>query len=212
MNKLRRNALTQAEIDALLEFCNYDETYPPADSRRSPDDPPDYGRRSTFTMDTPGLPVDIITKLVSQELGPDAKLQIGYFFDFVNTATGLHFDTDQAQANLHSVIIIPLKFEGECGTVFFSNYWNGPRVSTLDPTIIDYNKIVGYDDSVRFDPQIHEKWIKGHKIDDLHGLTFDETVIWEPNSVIVFPRRQLHGSAKTHVRKTTISLFTEYSN
>ena len=87
-----------------------------------------------------------------------------------------------------------------------------PSMDMEESITLDYNKIVNYNPVLKFDKEIHEKYLKHIPIENLHGLTIDKIVPWEIGSVFVFPRTQLHCFSWPHTRKIGLHLFTNSVN
>jgi hypothetical protein len=83
---------------------------------------------------------------------------------------------------------------------------SGP--GTADQRTSDYNQIINFKPNQAFDQHLHQQYVSHIPIDDLHGLTVDQVVEWQPGSVIVFDRTQLHCAASGHEQKIGVSIFT----
>jgi hypothetical protein len=83
-------------------------------------------------------------------------------------------------------------------------------VGTADHRTSDYSQIVNYKPGKKFDSAIHAQYISHIPIEDLHGLTLDRIVDWQPGSVIVFDRNQLHCAASGHNQKIGVSIFLNH--
>lgn len=59
---------------------------------------------------------------------------------------------------------------------------------------IDYTELDGYTNEP-FDKEIHEKYLKQHPIDMLHGFSFLESVPWNVGEVVLFETSRIHCSS-----------------
>jgi hypothetical protein len=81
---------------------------------------------------------------------------------------------------------------------------------TADQRTSDYSQIINYKPGEQFDPEIHAQYISHIPIEDLHGLTVERVVEWQPGAVIVFDRNQLHCAASGHNQKIGVSIFLNH--
>jgi hypothetical protein len=79
-----------------------------------------------------------------------------------------------------------------------------------DDYVTDYKDIVNYKPNVQFDPELHEKYLNHLPIENLHGLTIEKIVEWQPGQAVTFDRHQLHAAGSGHQYKVGISIFTYY--
>lgn len=84
---------------------------------------------------------------------------------------------------------------------------SGTGITGVDRRTSDYSGLTGYDDKIEFPLDIQTQYMPHIPIENLHGLTIDQIVHWQPGSVITFPRTQLHCATATHNRKIGISMF-----
>lgn len=88
----------------------------------------------------------------------------------------------------------------------------GPPGKGPEPRTSDYSKIINWDPNKKFDPDLHEKYLKHVPIEDLHGLTILKVIDWKPGMVFTFDRRHIHCAAyngatsKTGIVMTTSRL------
>jgi hypothetical protein len=82
------------------------------------------------------------------------------------------------------------------------------KISKLDDRCYDYTNIVNYNPSLKFDKDIHENNLSHVPIENLHGLTLDSIVFWNPGNCIVFDRNQIHSAGNGHKEKIGITVFT----
>jgi hypothetical protein len=71
----------------------------------------------------------------------------------------------------------------------------------------DYETLTHFDPMLKFDQEIHQKYLSHVPLEDLHGLTVESILEWEPGSVIVHSRDQLHASSSQHSRKIFLTVF-----
>ena len=69
-----------------------------------------------------------------------------------------------------------------------------------------YHELTDYQSDQLFDPIFHAQYLTDVPIEDLHGLSVDQVVEWEPGSAIVFDRDQLHASSSNHDQKSFITI------
>ena len=81
---------------------------------------------------------------------------------------------------------------------------------TDDRRTSDYSQIINYKPGKKFDSEMHARYISHIPIEDLHGLTVNRVVDWNPGSVIVFDRNQLHCAASGHNQKIGVSIFLNH--
>jgi hypothetical protein len=75
------------------------------------------------------------------------------------------------------------------------------------PRINDYQSLTHYQQSKKFDSQIHQKYLNHIDINDLHGLEIDKIFQWEERACIIFDREQLHCSSSCHKEKSFVTIF-----
>lgn len=71
----------------------------------------------------------------------------------------------------------------------------------------NYELLSDYQPDQLFDKKIHEKYLTEIPIEDLHGLTIESIIDWQPNAVLIFDREQLHSSSNRHKQKSFINVF-----
>jgi hypothetical protein len=81
-------------------------------------------------------------------------------------------------------------------------------ISKVDHRCYDYTNIVNYDDSLTFDPDLHQQYLRHLPIENLHGLTVSDICEWVPGDCFVFDRTQLHCGGYGHTKKLGITIFT----
>lgn len=79
-----------------------------------------------------------------------------------------------------------------------------------DARTSDYSKIKNLRPGQKFDAEVHAKYLNHIDIENLHELTIDHIVTWEPGQVIVFDRTQLHSAAAGHKFKLGLTVFTNH--
>ena len=77
-----------------------------------------------------------------------------------------------------------------------------------DGWVTDYSHIKNYQSDVEFDKDLHKKYFDHLPIENLHGLTVEKIVKWQPGQVATFDRNQLHCAGSGHQYKVGISIFT----
>ena len=77
-----------------------------------------------------------------------------------------------------------------------------------DDYVTDYRDIINYDHRDLFDPELHQKYLNHIPIENLHGLSIDKIVPWQPGQVMIFDRNQIHAAGSGHEFKIGISIFT----
>ena len=168
-------------------------------------------------------------KKVKNEIGEfkmdnlkDEKNQdiLGLFQESYNPI-GLHVD---AGFNLDEIIfkqtLIPLTSGGS--TVIFKNRFYGNSTSfTIDENELKI-KDLKYGQNIRsskhlemyekkpFKKEVHEKYLKHEKIENLSGLEIDLVYEWELGSVLIFDRTRLHcSSSLIEGKKIGLTTFTK---
>jgi len=81
-------------------------------------------------------------------------------------------------------------------------------LSKTDGRCYDYTNIINFDETLRFDQDLHQQWLSHIPIENLHGLTIHKIVTWNPGDVIVFERQRLHCAASGHDEKIGVTVFT----
>lgn len=71
----------------------------------------------------------------------------------------------------------------------------------------DYTTLTHYEADGMFDETVHLEYLSHVPIQDLHGLVVENVLEWQPGSVIVHDRDQLHCSSSRHTRKIFITVF-----
>lgn len=71
----------------------------------------------------------------------------------------------------------------------------------------DYSRLHPFDPDSQFDARFRDIYLAENPLEDLHGLTVESVLTWQPGSAIVFDREQLHVSSNCHQRKRFITLF-----
>jgi hypothetical protein len=77
-----------------------------------------------------------------------------------------------------------------------------------DDYVTDYRDIINYRRDDRFDPQLHQRYLNHIPIENLHGLSIDKIVSWQPGQAVTFDRNQIHAAGSGHEFKIGISIFT----
>lgn len=73
----------------------------------------------------------------------------------------------------------------------------------------DYNQIEGYDENLRFDEELHKKYLSHVDIESLHGLTVEYVYHWKPGDVFTFDRQHIHSAGSTDTAKKGIAIFSD---
>lgn len=71
----------------------------------------------------------------------------------------------------------------------------------------DYSIFEYYVPGQPFDPVFHQTYLHANQLQDLEGLTVQSVIEWQPRSVMVFDRNQVHCSSDCHGIKTMINVF-----
>lgn len=74
----------------------------------------------------------------------------------------------------------------------------------------DYSVVENFNDQP-FSEELREKYCRHIPAEDLHGLTFEEYVEWNPGDVITFPRTQLHCASSGVMGKLGITVLSDYA-
>ena len=134
---------------------------------------------------------------------------------------GLHVDAGFNNENrIYKQSLIPLTPVGS--TVIFKNrFYNGSTTFTQDPEELK-KKNLGYGQNKRssehlelfgdkpFDKNMHEKYLKHEKIENLKGLEIELIFEWEVGSMLIFDRSHLHCSSSViDGKKIGIATFTK---
>jgi hypothetical protein len=198
---IHENALTDDERQTLLDFYMDDENFV---RKEYP-----LMRQKVVHWNDEGWPKDIV-KRICDELIPGYTQDLMLFFCTGHGGLGLHTDayTSGKPGTQYINVSIPLHFEGPANTVFFKNWWRGEKalISRTPPPpsgqasvfVSDYDKFEGLTDEP-FDPEVHAKYLNHLKIEDLHGLTFDQIVYWKKNSIFTADSQQIHSGGVGHV-------------
>tara|TARA_B100001741_G_C16477128_1_gene563035 strand:+ start:90 stop:797 length:708 start_codon:yes stop_codon:yes gene_type:complete len=133
---------------------------------------------------------------------------------------GLHVDAGFNNENrIYKQSLIPLTPVGS--TVIFKNrFYNGSTTFTQDPEELK-KKNLGYGQNKRssehlelfgdkpFDKNMHEKYLKHEKIENLKGLEIELIFEWEVGSMLIFDRSHLHCSSSViEGKKIGLATFT----
>ncbi len=134
---------------------------------------------------------------------------------------GLHVDAGfELNNQIYKQSLIPLTPIGS--TVIFKNrFYDGSTSFTMDPDELN-KKNLSYGQNKRssqhlnmygnkpFDKDIHEKYLKHEKIDNLKGLEVEIIYEWEVGSMLIFDRSHLHCSSSViEGKKIGIATFTK---
>lgn len=74
--------------------------------------------------------------------------------------------------------------------------------------IADYSEVDNINDRP-FPEQVRQAYCQHIAAQDLHGLTFDTYVPWQPGSAIVFDRTQIHCTGNGDLGKLGLTVFTD---
>lgn len=77
-----------------------------------------------------------------------------------------------------------------------------------DDYITDYSVVANYQSNLKFDPDVHARYLSHIPIENLHGLTLDQVVPWIPGQVFTWDRTQLHAAGSGHSYKIGITVLT----
>ena len=77
-----------------------------------------------------------------------------------------------------------------------------------DGFVTDYSQIKNYQPNLEFDKDLHKKYFNHLPIENLHGLTVEKIIEWQPGQVATFDRNQLHCAGSGHEYKVGITIFT----
>jgi len=75
------------------------------------------------------------------------------------------------------------------------------------PRSNDYESLTDFNFSENFDHSFHQKMLSHIPYEDLQGLTVENVFEWEPGSIILHQRNQLHCSSSCHNRKIFLTVF-----
>jgi len=81
------------------------------------------------------------------------------------------------------------------------------KISKVDNRCYDYTDVINYDDNLKFDTKIHQRYLNHLEIETVDGLTIHNIVEWVPSDVIVFERSRLHCASSCHSEKIGITIF-----
>lgn len=81
------------------------------------------------------------------------------------------------------------------------------KIGKVDDRCYDYTDVVNYNEDLKFDTDIHQKYLKHLEIETVDGLTIHDIVEWNPGDVMVFERSRLHSASSCHDEKTCITIF-----
>jgi len=134
---------------------------------------------------------------------------------------GLHVDSGFDSNNkVYKQTLIPLSSVGS--TIIFKNrYYDGSTSFTLDQEELK-KKNLSYGQNKRsdihlkmfgdkpFDKEIHNKYLKHEKLENLKGLEVELIYEWEVGSVLIFDRSHLHCSSSIiEGKKLGVATFTK---
>ncbi len=134
---------------------------------------------------------------------------------------GLHVDAGfELNSQIYKQSLIPLSSVGS--TVIFKNrFYEGSTSFTQDPEELK-KKDLSYGQNKRsdihlkiygdkpFDKNIHKKYLKHEKIENLKGLEVEMIYEWEVGSILIFDRTHLHCSSSViDGKKIGIATFTK---
>lgn len=77
-----------------------------------------------------------------------------------------------------------------------------------DGFVTDYSQVKNYQPNLEFDKDLHKKYLNHMPIENLHGLTVEKIIEWQPGQVYTFDRTQLHCAGSGHEYKVGITIFT----
>ena len=81
------------------------------------------------------------------------------------------------------------------------------KISKVDNRCYDYTDVINYNEDLKFDAEIHQKYLNHLEIETVDGLTIHDIVEWVPSDVIVFERSRLHCASSCHNEKIGITIF-----
>jgi hypothetical protein len=81
------------------------------------------------------------------------------------------------------------------------------KISKVDNRCYNYTDVINYNEDLKFDTEIHQKYLNHLEIETVDGLTIHDIVEWVPSDVIVFERSRLHCASSCHNEKIGITIF-----
>jgi len=204
MNILK-NVLSSEDIKKLLDFYHSDDNLKETNENVSSKHP---------IWNVTDWPQYIIEKTV------DSLVEEVFYLETWRGIFQVHVDSGYGKLKPSIQYLFPLVSDGG-STVFFDNYWEGNASKFVkgkniydgggstykrDDRVADYSKIKNYNDQP-FDKVIYEKYLSHLPYENMHGLTVNNIVEWNPGDCIVWNRRQLHSSSNTHKHKIGLSVF-----
>lgn len=213
------NVLTQDEIQELRDFFERKDKF----SNNLP------MNTKTVEWDQSEWPQQAVRRVCDQVLGEgNYGTDMILFFEACNGAgLGLHTDANvNGKSKKYHNVSIPLIVEdGVARTVFFDNWWYGPkRAFSLDKTLpqteedrrpdqgdaftYEFDKLTNYKPDAKFDEKTHAELLAHIPIEYLHGLTLKQVVEWKLGDCFVSDSQQLHSGGLGQHRKVGITVFT----
>jgi len=214
------NLLTKDEIQTLLDFWFQDDENVNSEvvSKYGETVKPDM-RTKTTNWNQDNWPRDIVKRVVDQVLGEDYETDCILFFEAGHGGLQLHTDANvNDTAKSYRNVSIPLLVEGgEAKTVFFDNYWLGPKANFAQKEVggikndfwsSEYDKMSNYKPESKFDEKVHAELLDHIDIENLHGLTLDQVVTWNVGGAFVADSQQVHSGGTGQKHKVGITVFT----
>jgi hypothetical protein len=147
------------------------------------------------------------------------------FFEACNNAgLALHTDANvNGKSKKYQNVSVPLLVEdGVARTVFFDNWWYGPKRAFSHRTDLPqtdaegqgftwshaFDNVTNYQADKQFDPKVHQELLAHIPIENLHGLTLKQVIEWKIGDCFVADSQQLHSGGLGQKRKVGITVFT----
>jgi hypothetical protein len=149
------------------------------------------------------------------------------FFEAWDAGLAVHTDANvnDKSKKYHNVSVPLLVEDGVARTVFFDNWWYGPkrgfsRRTDLPQTDEErtseqgfawthaFDNVTNYQADKQFDPKVHQELLAHIPIENLHGLTLKQVIEWKIGDCFVADSQQLHSGGLGQKRKVGITVFT----
>jgi hypothetical protein len=214
MITIHNDMFSPEEIKELLDFYHDDKTlvdprfWIPGHRQKCP------------TWDDANWPRDSVKRVVDAVLPEGYKTDLILFYEV--GAGGLRVHTDgfiTPESKTYRNIAIPLYSEGPASTVFFNNWWYGPKALFVNCDTVpenpynmwsnEFQKMTNFTDKP-FDSKMHERYLSHIPIEHLYGLEFDQEVTWHVGDCFVADSQQVHGGGQPigNEYKIGLTIFT----
>lgn len=217
MSQIFTDILNQQDIAVLLDYSNTVDDR--SDIRETVS-----SKHPRWNIDT--WPQHIIKRALDQVLEQTHTVEEVVINDS-RISFQIHTDGGYNNTLRYKNVLFPLLTGPEgAATILFDNYYTGDaskftkesdpymrksdkpdQHTTMDTRITDYTLIENFNDEP-FDKFFHSQYLNHIPYGNLHGLTIDKLVIWNPGDAIVFDRTQLHCASCHHQRKIGLTCFT----